>query len=191
MKPALWVVISGFVLVSCASQTEWRTEDALAADKVEVQVDGDGRALEIEYHVSPDVVPAAVHTAMDTLHPGGQAIGGEKEFIGSQLFWELSKVIDGREVEAMFHPDGTLRSEEAEVAVEDVPDEVRAAVAARLAGTVRKWETVRDSDRALIEYHAKVDSDGRQYKLVVSTDGEILRVVRELLAEIEVPVESP
>jgi len=186
-RPAL-PLLALVLAAAGASPDRWRADEALAADRLELQVDEHGRAVEYEYHIAPDAVPGAVHAAMDRLHPGGVATAAEKEYHGSELYWELSKEVDGLEVEAMFLPDGTLHSEEVEVAASTVPSAVAAAVAAELDGDVTKWEEIRDADRALVEYHAKVASSGRAYKVRVSLDGRVLAVVRELVAEIEVPV---
>jgi hypothetical protein len=190
MKRELWTAVACSPLfVGCAAQAEWRTSEALDAEKIEVQVDSEGRPLEVEHHVDPRSVPAPVREAMDALYPGGRAVGAEKEYVGSSLFWELTKEIDGREVEAMFLPDGTLHAEEVEVSAGSVPDAVKAAVAEHMSGELTKWEEIRDGDRQLVEYHAKLTSNGRSYKLLVAPGGEVLGVFREIPAEIEVPVE--
>jgi len=172
----------------CGTPTGWRAEEALTAETLELQVDAMGRPVEMEYHVDPQTVPRAVRDAMDALHAGGRATGAEKEYLGPELFWELSKEIDGREVEAMFRPDGTLYAEEAEVAVSAVPAAVTSAVARRMDGRVTTWEEIRDGERRLVEYHAKVEAEGRRYKIRVTPAGDVLGVVREVPAEIEVPV---
>jgi len=177
------------LLASCASHTEWRSEDGLAARKIEVQVDRDGRPLELEYHMAPSAVPASIHQAMDRLHPGGLAVDAEKEYVGSELFWELTKEIDGREIEAMFHADGTLHSEEIEVDGSDVPANVREAVSQRMPGQVTKYEEIRDGERRLVEYHVKVQSNDMNWKIRVSTGGKVVGIVREVPAEIEVPAD--
>ena len=79
--------------------------------------------------------------------------------------------------------------EEVEVAAEGVPAPVQEAVRTRFAGAVDKWEEIRDGERNLVEYHAKVTSDGKKYNVKISGAGEVLGVVREVPAEIEIPVE--
>jgi len=167
----------------------WDGAEALAAEKIEMQVDEHGRTVELEYHVAPSVVPQAVHAAMDRLHPGGSVVDAEREYVGGQLYWELTKEIGGREVEAMFRPDGTLYREEIEVSASEIPSAVQEAVRARLRGQVTKWEAIRDAERRVIEYHAKGTRDGKSYKVIAGLDGNVLGMVREVPAEIEVPVE--
>jgi len=190
MKNGTWIAVAcSSLLAGCAGHASWEIEEGLAARKIEVQTDAAGRPVEIEYHLDVEAVPATVRAAMDELHPGGKAVAAEKEWNGSTLFWEVSKEIDGREVEAMFHPDGTLHSEEIEVAVGSVPEAVQEAVRKRMGAPATKWEEVRDGDRRLVEYHAKLTVDAKDYKVLVSSDGEVLGVYREIPAEIEAPVE--
>ena len=184
------IPIAGLLLLTaCATGPSFQNADALDAERLEVAMDAKGNATEIEYHVRPEAVPAAVHEAMEALHPGGQATGAEKEYEGSTLYWELCKEVDGYSVEAMFTPDGTLHAEEVEVPASVVPQGVRKMVAGAGYGDVRAWERVHDGDQELVEYHVKTTRDDRNYKLIVSTEAELLAVFREIEAEIEVPVE--
>lgn len=182
------LLLGALLGAGCQAVPGWSNAEALHADSLEMQLDDTGRPLEIEYHVPPGDVPPDVRAAMDALHPGGRATAAEKEYVGGTLFWEVTKEIDGREVEAMFRPDGALHSEEIEVPEGDVPPAVVAAVHARLAGTITKWEEIRDGQRRLVEYHAKLSAGDRKYKVVASTQGSVLRVVREIPAELEIPL---
>ena len=176
------------LLFSCASSTAWNFDDGLAADSIELQVGADGGTREIEYHVPATAVPAAVLDAMDRLYPAGTAAGAEKEYVRGTLYWEVKKQIGGLAVEAMFRPDGTLHSEEIEVAAEKVPQAVRDALAGRYEGELKSWEEVRDAQRAVVEYHAKLRRDGRDYKVLLSPTGQHLGAFREVVAEIELPL---
>jgi hypothetical protein len=89
----------------------------------------------------------------------------------------------------MFLPDGTLHSEEIEVAAASVPQAVQAAVTQRIGGEITKWEEIHDAQRVLVEYHAKATAKGMKYKLRVDPGGQLLGVVREVPAEIELPVD--
>ena len=166
----------------------WRPEDGLDAERIELSVDSKGQPHEIEYHLPPHHVPDEVHAAMDLLYPG-EAFAGEKEFEGSTMYWELSKMVDGRKVEALFDTDVRLRRLEIEVGAEAIPEEVRAAVAGRAYGLVNSWEEIRDGDRKMIEYHAKTARSGLNYKIIIDPAGEVTAVYREVVAEIELPVE--
>ncbi len=84
------------------------TQDALAADSVEIAISKAGYPVVIEYHIPPSQVPDVVKAAMDALHPGGKFTGAEKETIGGMTYYELARMVGGKEVEAMFYPNGAL-----------------------------------------------------------------------------------
>ncbi|RKY19989.1 MAG: hypothetical protein DRQ55_09130 [Planctomycetota bacterium] len=145
--------------------------------------------MEVEYHVHPDGVPAAVHAAMDALFPSGPIVGAEKEWNDGILYWELSREVDGYEIEAMFLPDGTLHQLEIGVDPTFVPDAVRTTAAQAVAGAVPdKWEEIRDGARVLTEYHVKLSRADDRFKVVIAIDGALMAVFREVPAELELPV---
>jgi len=179
----------GVPVAAAPSGQAIRVSDARMAQKIEMQVGYDGAPKEIEYHILPEQVPDAVQKAMDDLHPGGAFTGAEKEYEGGVLYYELTREADGHEIEAMFTPGGSLHSEEIAVSEENVPDAVKAAIAKTWPeGAVRTWEEIRDSKRELKEYHVKLTQDGMNYKVMVSPGGTVKSAVREVVAEIEVPV---
>jgi len=183
---AIGVAILSLLLVGCAT-VNLESGAALEAEKLEMQFDGKGGWSEIEYHVSPDSVPAEVKQAMDELHPGGAFTGAERETHAGQLYYELTREVQGMEVEAMFKPDGTLFQEEIQVAENKVPAAIRTAARGAIEGaSVTKWEEIRDKDRKVFEYHVKMAKGGKHYKVLVSLEGKLLAVYREIPAEVEV-----
>jgi hypothetical protein len=156
-----------------------------------MQVSPAGVPDEIEYHIPPAAVPEVVQAAMLELYPGSFFTGAEHETHGGQEYWELTvRTTGGHDVEAMFLPDGTLHSQEIEVGESSVPAEVRqAAWGAFPGGTVTAWEEIRDGNQALTEYHVKISSDGKNFKIAVSLAGRVTARYREVPAEIEVPLD--
>lgn len=186
----LVLVAGSLAAISCQSALHVSNADALDAVKLEVQVDGVGAIREIEYHIPPALVPPAVQAAMDALHPGGAYTDAEREYHGGQVYYELNRMVGGLEVEAMFLPDGTLHSEEVEIPASKVPEAVRLAITRRYPQSrVTKYEEIRDGKRALVEYHVKLVRDGMAYKVMLGRAGEHLGAFREIVSEIEVPVD--
>jgi hypothetical protein len=178
------------LLPACAGgHARWEPDSATTARSLEVQVDGMGRHTEVEYHVSPDAVPAVVRRAMDQLHPGGPYDDAEKESHKGKVYWELSRKVNGMAVEAMFTEDGTLFEEEIQVPMNKVPEVVRDRAMASLGGaTATKWEEIRNAKREVVAYHVKMSRGGDKYKVMLGKDGKVEGIVREVPAEIEVPV---
>lgn len=186
---ALLVVAILFSFADADSHPGWDIDDARLAKKIEMQVDKNGRIQEIEFHTDPSVVPEAVRAAMRKLHPEGSFTGAEIERQDGVLYYELTSTTDGLDSESMFLPDGTLHSEENEVRADAVPQAVKDAVMSTFANCqVTAWEEIKDGDRALVEYHVKLEHDGRNVKAMVSTGGAVTGAVLEIPAEIEVPI---
>lgn len=176
------------LLASCSTGTGLRVDELRGAEGVELAVDEQGRAVEIEYQLAAEDLPAAVLSAMEELHPGGRVTGGEKEFLDSGTYWEVAKEIDGRSVEAMFTASGELHSEEVEIAPDAVPEAVQAAFQSNGYGPARSWEELRDGARTVLEYHVKTTRGDDALKVRFAPDGGVLQVLREMQAEIEVPL---
>ena len=194
LVPAL---LGAIVLTGCQSTTLCQRSllidvgEARSARKIEIQVDARGGIVEVEYHADPASIPEIVRQAMDRLHPGGPFTDAERELNDGVLYYELSREVDGLEVEAMFTAGGELFSEEVEVRAGDVPQAIRDAITAHLpGGTVAKYEEIRNGSRELVEYHVKLDEDGRRHKLILSLEAQVMGDFLELVAEIEVPVGS-
>jgi hypothetical protein len=190
-KPFLAITILA-ALAACGGRgARWESDSAATAKKLEVQVDKRGHPGEIEYHIAPNEVPEVVRRAMDQLHPGGPYDDAEREHEKGVLYFELSRKVNGMDVEAMFAPDGTLHSEEIQVAATKVPVPVQQKAAASLKGaTAEKWEEIRNSKREIVAYHVKMSRGGNRYKLMFTSGGELEGIYREVPSEIEVPVEG-
>jgi hypothetical protein len=184
-------VFAGLPACSSARHGKWEPDYAASARKLEVQVDKTGRHTEVEYHIPPSEVPGPVRNAMDQLHPGGPYEDAEREWDGGKLYYELARRVGGLEVEAMFSPDGQLHSEEIQVPMSKVPEAVRTTTMSSLSGgQATMWEEIRNSKREVVEYHVKMSRGTDKYKLMLSTDGKLKGMVREVPAEIEVPVHT-
>lgn len=181
------LLIFAILLPACGG-TRWSNEDALKAKKIEMSMSAAGKPMEIEFHISPAQVPQVVREAMDKLHPGGPFTGAEREWNKGKLYYELTREVKGMEVEAMFTPEGELFQQEISVPQAKVPAGVQTAARAALSGgKVRAWEEIRDANNALLEYHVKMARGGKNYKLMITTDGRVMSVYREVPSEIEVP----
>ena len=176
------------ILLPACGGARWNSEDALNAKKIEMTMNAQGKPMEVEFHILPSHVPEVVREAMDKAHPGGAFTDAEKEWYKGKLYYELARKVKGMEVEAMFTPEGQLFQQEIEVPQAKVPAGVQTAARAALSGgKVNKWEEIRDGENKLLEYHVKMLRGGKNYKLMLTTDGRVIGVYREVPSEIEVP----
>ncbi|HGY92225.1 MAG TPA: hypothetical protein ENK43_13735 [Planctomycetes bacterium] len=188
MRNPIIICLAALGFLSCTSDPVWTNRDLLESNSAEIAIDHQGRIRNIEYHIEPGAVPQAVRDAMDALHPGGAYVGAEKEVTEERILFELTRRVEGREVEALFTQTGQLVSEEIQVSADHVPSAVKASVAATLpGGEVTSWEEIRDGARRLTAYHVKVHSQGRHYKMALTPSGGLNALIVELPAELEVP----
>ncbi len=184
------VALPTLLFASCQSgpiDNAW----ALRASKVEAAVDGNGRFVEVEYHISPDLVPVAVRGAMSDLRPGTTIDGAEYEIENGATFYELTGTHDGRGVAAMFSAAGELHVLEIQIDPSSEPAITRAVLRRWPGGTVQAVEEVRDGEQLLVAYHVDLEFEGRALKVTVDRDANVTAAVREMEAELEVPVELP
>lgn len=154
---------------------------------IEFAVDDRGGVLEVEFHVPLAALPAEVRAAAEREMPGGQVLDCEKEYHGRKVYWEVTKRIGGREQEVLFDGSGKPVGWEIEVDAASAPAAVLQAADEAVGGSRTKVEEIRDGEKRLVEYHVKKTDRGVRYKLVVTPEGKVLRIWREMKAEIEVP----
>jgi hypothetical protein len=160
-----------------------------ASGMIEFAVDKDGDVTEVEYHVSKDAIPEKVLQSAEEMFPGALLADAEKEWVGSTLYYEVTKKKGGEAYEVMMTPKGKPYRMEMTVKPSDVPAGVLGAADEAIPGGRRSSvEKILDGDKNLLEYHIKKEVKGIKYKILVGPDGEVLCVYREVPAEIEVPV---
>lgn len=158
-----------------------------ADDVLEMRVDASGRILETEVHTTPDRLPELVRAAAERVVPGGVILTCEKEHHGGRVYWEVEKRVGGLKREVMFTPGGDVVSTEFEIAIADAPARILAAADTWVrGGEITSVEEVRRDGG--LEYHVKKSAEGLRYKLVFTPGGEFVVGLRELPAEIEVPL---
>lgn len=163
-------------------------DEALPSGKMEIELDRNGRMLQVEAEVALDRIPERYRQAALRELPGAQLVGGEHEYAqdGSEL-WEVQLLDDGRYWELIFDQDGNIFESEREITWDEAPVPVRTtAETSLLGGQLVSIERIRHGDEH--EYHVKKMRDGGRYKMVITPEGELKRLVREAMAEIEIPL---
>jgi len=187
----LMCVVAGCIAPSgFPPQTAVETEKIPAKKRIEISLTpGDFRITEVEFHVDESAVPEEVRQmALELI--GGRIEDCEIEYHGSEIFYEVTCIKDGREEEVMFTSDFKPHRWEVGVPKSSVPGKVMNAAELAVPGAdVAKCEEIRDGDKNLLEYHFKLSKADKKYKAVVSLAGELLFLYRETVGEIEVPLE--
>jgi len=185
----LAVVLAGCATHRFPPQTSSEVRRLGPEGSIEMTLTRGGRIAEVEFHVAPSALPSHVLRAMNEQFPGGEVTGAEVEYVAGVLHYEVTKRVEGRDMEVMFDEQGNPVRWELEVEENRVPKAVLEAAMRAAPGTLRKVEEIRDADRRLVAYHVKKEDGGIRYKIEIAPEGRVVVVLREVPAEIEVPLE--
>ena len=192
MLKSMPTVFAASVLLA-ACQTPLMLDDARArrATKVEAQFDADGRPVEIEYHVLVEEVPQVVLDAWKRLYPQLTPTAAEFEQRADGVTWELIADENGRARNVMFRPDGSVHLIEIEIPASDAPATLAALERTWPGAKVTEVLRVRDGSSTPIGHQVEFEHEGRALKAWFDEDSRVLWAVREMPAEVEVPVDVP
>lgn len=185
--------LSALLLSACASTDRvpdrllTLLDDVRAGGAVEIELDRDGAYRDLEAEIAVERVPAPIVSALVASFPGARITGAEREWQGGAWTFELAFRAGGRALQAVIGEDGRLLEVEESIPLVDAPASVVAASMVLLpASTLASVDRVEGPDG--VRFHVKRVRDGARYKVVTRADGTVLRAVREIPAEIEIPL---
>ncbi|MBN2130360.1 MAG: PepSY-like domain-containing protein [Sedimentisphaerales bacterium] len=128
-------------------------------------------------------LPAAVRKALRNLYPDATLEEAKAEMEGMRVY-EVELEQGERDVTLTVTPDGTVLEVETEIALEELPQPVKAALR-RAAGDaqieevskeVTHWVvTLKKLEKPEVSYEAEVVKDGREMELEFAADGTLLQ----------------
>ena len=194
MRTPTLLVLTALTWTACRSNTVPADLIALydVADPggiIEIEVDRDGYVREMEADIPVADLPPAIRDAALDERPGARITGAEREITEARIHaYEVKLVHEGRGWELVIDPAGNILETEKELRPDEVPDTVLEAADAVLPrGSRTSIEAVEGGGRTL--YHVKKTSGAGKYKIVLTPAGDVVRVVREQAAEIEIPID--
>ena len=155
---------------------------------LEVEVNRDGTVREMEVEIAVADLPTPIREAALAAERGATVTGAERELTLDGPAWEVQLLQEGRKVELVLSEDGRILEIERELRRDEAPRSILAAADAAIPGGTFQSVEILHKGRST-EYHVKKERAGARFKVVVSTEGETLRVVREAKAEIEIPIQ--
>lgn len=186
-----------FFLAGCAApggfppNTAMETQKVPADKRIEVSLAPVTFGVaEVEFHVQPGDIPMGILRTAKELVPDGEVHDCEIEYhADGKKYYEVTFVADGMEHEVMFTEEGVAHRWEVEIAKKEVPTLVmKKAEKALPDAKLNKAEQILDGTKKPIEFHFKMEKDGRKYKVTIPLDPKVaVMVYRETIAEIEVP----
>lgn len=162
--------------------------DEVATDgAMELELERDGTFLELEADVPVDRVPATLMDAFRTAFPDGRPTGAEREVQDGVWTWEVKFVSGGRAMEVVLDEGARILEVERELTTAEAPAAVLSASEAAIPGSV--FVSVESIEAAGgTTYHVKRTRGEARFKVVLAPDGAVLRKVREVVAELEIPL---
>lgn len=155
---------------------------------IEIEIERSGRVRELEADIPIAALPAPVRDAALERAPGALIVGAERELASYGRGFEVKLWHEGRHMELVFDEKGRLLESEVELHQFEWPPTVLAAAEGALpGGFVKSVEWIERRSEPGV-HHVKKEIAGASYKLVVGSDGQVLRRVREQRAEIEIPL---
>lgn len=127
-------------------------------------------------------LPDAVKAAISALYPEAVIEEAKVEKEGLKVY-EIELKLNGQEFEVTVAPDGTIIETESEVAVDGLPDAVKAAILKAAGGAeieevmeeVTYWVvTLKKLETPETTYEAELIKDGKEIEIEVAADGTIL-----------------
>lgn len=166
---------------------------ATTVEEFEFRLDDQGVLIkQAIYHDDASAVSEAVKAKAMELYPGATIVAYETEFYADAgIVHEIEvKTVDGQECEVSATPDGTLRYQECELEMANVPAQISAAVkSAYPDGKLLEVETKKGPGLDLVT--AEVESGGVEYYVTMNPDGTIEAVHKRVEALVEIPVATP
>jgi hypothetical protein len=134
-------------------------------------------AIAKETPIKRDQVPSAVEKALDARYPGAEVLGLTKESAKFGMEYEAELKVGGRRVDALFDEKGALREEETTLAVSELPEAVRLALAhsAHAHAVLKHAERIGDGTTRTAPRYELLVLEGTQYfEFVYGADGRLM-----------------
>ncbi|QGJ71014.1 Hypothetical protein PBC10988_27170 [Planctomycetales bacterium 10988] len=166
----------------------------------EVDVTADGKVLEVEQQITIDEVPATVRRAIERRAQQFQAKKIEKSIRPYQGVWYEFEGQNGQgeHIDLEISSCGTMckieleddtdqlaqaHSEESEMPLQEVPQEIRSAASQKVRNVEWTKAFTEHEDGQLVYELQGRDQDGRQIEVDITADAQILEVEREIELE--------
>ena len=147
----LFVVIFAFVLAACEKEGEQ------------------------EKTVTEKEVPQAVLSAFNTAYPGATIKEYAEEIEDGQTSYEISCIFEGRKIDAVYNPDGSVLAIEEVIPVEALPEVVNQAIAREVPQfSIKLAEKIDKKGETLYEVKILNTQDQKTYELQFSSTGKLI-----------------
>jgi Putative beta-lactamase-inhibitor-like, PepSY-like len=134
-----------------------------------------GQKQEQEQEVTVNEVPLSVKQAFDNAYPGAEIKEYSKELEDGKTYYEVACVFEGRRIDVLYHPDGSIAAIEEVVATDMLPEAVKTSMTNEFKGySINLAEKVQKEGKVFYELKIK-DSEGEnRQEVLFSESGQIV-----------------
>jgi len=139
---------------------------------------------EEERQVTEKEVPGAVLEAFNNAYPGATIKEYAEEKEGGQTFYEVSCEFEGRKIDAVYNPDGTVFAIEEVISAEELPEIIHQAIAKEFQQfSINLAEKIEKEGKQFFEVKLLNTKNQKKYELLFAADGKL--VEKEKIGEDE------
>ncbi len=120
-------------------------------------------------------LPKAILKTVKAKFPEAKIRGASKEVEGGETRYEVEMTVDGKNVDALFEPDGEIEAVEKEIDADDLPRAVLKAAKAKFPkGKIEKAEEITLEDDRVV-YELIIAAEGKEnVEVLLSPSGKII-----------------
>jgi len=134
---------------------------------------------EQERQVTEKEVPTAVLQVFNNAYPGATIKEYAEEKEDGQTFYEVSGEFEGRKIDAVYNPDGTIFAIEEVIPAEELPDVIHQAIAREFQQfSINLAEKIEKEGKQFFEVKLLNTKDQKKYELLFTTDGKLVEKER-------------
>ena len=125
-------------------------------------------------------MPQAVHDAFKKAYPNAKELKYVQEVMEGKTAYGIEFKHKGRNIEAVYHADGTLIATEEEIRISELPEAIATAVkTAHPKSTLKEAEKILKPDGAVSGYEVEIKEGKKEFELELDAHGTILKTEAE------------
>ena len=130
---------------------------------------------EQENTVTEKEIPPAVLQAFNNSYPGAIIKEYAEETEDGKVFFEISGEFEGRTIDAVYNPDGSVSAIEEVIPTEALPEVIQQGLTREIQRfTIKLCEKLQQEGKTLYEIRLVNDQDQKEYELQFSEDGTLV-----------------
>ncbi len=130
---------------------------------------------EPERDITAQEVPPAVLQVFNQAYPNAAIKNYAEETEQGQKFYEISCEFQGRKIDALYKPDGTVAAIEEVIAAEQLPENIQRAVATEFQQfSIKLTEKIEKEGKTFFEIKLLNSEDQKNYELVFDDAGKLM-----------------